>query len=1057
MDSKQRLDVLYANCFQDQAEGHFLYRPPSSTWLRPGVCGFFDNQGDWQALADLTNPEDLAKKGYSFVPGIEVEVSVTRGEEWRPRMSQNVRRIDLKEDEIPGRPAGGGSMARFTSSSGPGAILITDGDVKQAWARPVQGLAQWLRENSRAVVKKNPGARRQRLELVVYSYSVKRLALAVINSKDEAKTVDVVLGTKSFQPTAAWWQTNTATESTWKIHHDENGLVYAMGGIDWVPARDHSNEEESEGDGDNEEGIVEESEDDGDDEEDIELSDSGSSNALDEEDRSESASRPRTKIAQSQNKSIRYSRSKRRELRGPGRVATMFAQRRNLGRKLDECRESVQGNSPAADLHRWPAGRTWPPGSAPWMPLRLPLDSGRAATDVDRSLEYLMEYSDWLLRNWSKFHAISGEDVSATALVYQFYRNVVSVVKVSEKQSLSLSDLISRARATLAKNEDLADCWRIYKNSPLLNPEKEVQSGSELVSIIEPWNGKSEDLIRYLQMMLQTIDLAMVSHLNAHRSAASRESSGNLIRIPTAFDDTMNSEHILLFKPYRLACLDGLARGRKVWVFHRQSDMPREPLYLSARADHFAMIWGPLWTVPADGMDGLIDHYNVGGGHLYPIESSHGPQLLPNERRCHWRKREAPHDEQEDASSLSGEDSEPDRSTPVHLQQMRQAEPLKDNSIMLIGATDSPKMKWYACHCSMSDLKSRMRGSQKLHPLSSRGWFNYVSSTSVGVSLSHSGVGVSGTASIQTDEGQTLKQGLLEEWENHPRSWDPRDLMDFRGVLVSACTFNARRVRLVELLSTDTMLAVIDRCKFDDENTRERLIRALEDGDPFATVYLWENNSHMRDDLGNAFLACLRALCKSGYDSRHNVFNVLWKPPHERKVHRLELQPNDHRWLSLLKDTEDSMTVAVLVEDRLATQSKRLCGRGNNTLTTLETAITINRSLSPATCLKKVKERKYRDHSPWRTADRCWKYVWKVRNVPAGASFRLAEANSLKTHSVLTDTHLLVAQTSVLSQLLKDRLKIKSSRKQRHWEYASDNSDDDSAGDDIRPVPVQVY
>src|SRR2546423_10952700 len=159
---------------------------------------------------------------------------------------------------------------------------------------------------------------------------------------------------------------------------------------------------------------------------------------------------------------------------------------------------------------------------------------------------------------------------------------------------------------------------------------------------------------------------------------------------------------------------------------------------------------------------------------------------------------------------------------------------------------------------------------------------------------------MAGTATRQTDEGQSFKQRFLEEWENSSRSWNPRDLMDFRGVLVSACSFNARRVRLVDLLKTDTLSALIDRCHFNNENTRNELTAALEDPDPFAIVDLWEGNPDLQDDLGNALLVCIRALCKSGYDARHEAFNVLWKPPHERTLYRLDMHPRRHPSLYLL-------------------------------------------------------------------------------------------------------------------------------------------------------------
>jgi hypothetical protein len=83
--------------------------------------------------------------------------------------------------------------------------------------------------------------------------------------------------------------------------------------------------------------------------------------------------------------------------------------------------------------------------------------------------------------------------------------------------------------------------------------------------------------------------------------------------------------------------------------------------------------------------------------------------------------------------------------------------------------------------------------------------------------------------------------------------------MDFRGVLVSAGRFNARRVRPVELFKTDTLLALIDRCQFSNEDARVSLTAALDDADPFAIVHLWEKSLNWRDDLGKSLLVCLKS------------------------------------------------------------------------------------------------------------------------------------------------------------------------------------------------------
>jgi hypothetical protein len=51
-----RLDEQYSALFKDQPEGWALYKNVSMTSMRPGFLGYFDTQGDWRWLLDLTAP-----------------------------------------------------------------------------------------------------------------------------------------------------------------------------------------------------------------------------------------------------------------------------------------------------------------------------------------------------------------------------------------------------------------------------------------------------------------------------------------------------------------------------------------------------------------------------------------------------------------------------------------------------------------------------------------------------------------------------------------------------------------------------------------------------------------------------------------------------------------------------------------------------------------------------------------------------------------------------------------------------------------------------------------
>jgi hypothetical protein len=55
MAYEDRHDVRFLNCFPNNPEGHALYLPVSGNDLKPGACGYFDQDGNWQTIAHLTD------------------------------------------------------------------------------------------------------------------------------------------------------------------------------------------------------------------------------------------------------------------------------------------------------------------------------------------------------------------------------------------------------------------------------------------------------------------------------------------------------------------------------------------------------------------------------------------------------------------------------------------------------------------------------------------------------------------------------------------------------------------------------------------------------------------------------------------------------------------------------------------------------------------------------------------------------------------------------------------------------------------------------------------
>ena len=63
----------YARSFQYLAQGRALYLPPSSHEMKPGAIGYFDWDGGWNQVANITEPNSLSQvslTGLAMTPEI---------------------------------------------------------------------------------------------------------------------------------------------------------------------------------------------------------------------------------------------------------------------------------------------------------------------------------------------------------------------------------------------------------------------------------------------------------------------------------------------------------------------------------------------------------------------------------------------------------------------------------------------------------------------------------------------------------------------------------------------------------------------------------------------------------------------------------------------------------------------------------------------------------------------------------------------------------------------------------------------------------------------------
>lgn len=517
----------------------------------------------------------------------------------------------------------------------------------------------------------------------------------------------------------------------------------------------------------------------------------------------------------------------------------------------------------------------------------------------------------------------------------------------------------------------------------------------------------SAECFRCWDNTVHLLDLAVLVYTGAHVDPLPE----NLAHIATAFQ---GSSRIKL-QSRSLKCLKSFLGKGQAWIFSLQIDVPQDEIYISASADVFAEIWGPMWNVYSES-DSSIIQYNVGGGSIVPWDSEIGqhPQLKENERLGHWMTLSStfsgshinevvnpwlttgdPSEDDQFEDQGSSESEPEDAAENLHINPRlsdqwhayARAHPFSGSERILIGAQASPKLVWNRCHCSTHRLTHRLKEKQELHFLNTSSFFHYVDSKNLSMVAGGHGLTLGANITIKTQNGRSCKEVLLEFWENQPDARHPRTLENFWGVMISSCTFNARRVRLTELLGTDGIKNLLKPFRWSNSQIGNKFFNAVSNSDPFALRDLWTGREEWQEELGKVLLTCLRALCQTGYDAKRNEFNALWMSLKSTRPKRVVLKPFEHKWIRMLQDSEDSCAMAVVVKRFLGTSSAEdgpqscIEEGGWHASSRLETAITINNKIRNSVLeTARICEE---DCDMWRTAD----HMWKTRTLDSFSRF----------------------------------------------------------------------
>lgn len=96
MPSREDWANDYVECFKGQPEGWAVYPPIKSSALKPGMCGYFDVDGIWQTIVDLTDPNDAKSKN---LPAVEDVIfspgNLADTKHWPLRKTRNIQQEDV--------------------------------------------------------------------------------------------------------------------------------------------------------------------------------------------------------------------------------------------------------------------------------------------------------------------------------------------------------------------------------------------------------------------------------------------------------------------------------------------------------------------------------------------------------------------------------------------------------------------------------------------------------------------------------------------------------------------------------------------------------------------------------------------------------------------------------------------------------------------------------------------------------------------------------------------------------------------------------------------------
>jgi hypothetical protein len=172
---------------------------------------------------------------------------------------------------------------------------------------------------------------------------------------------------------------------------------------------------------------------------------------------------------------------------------------------------------------------------------------------------------------------------------------------------------------------------------------------------------------------------------------------------------------------------------------------------------------------------------------------------------------------------------------------------------------------------------------------------------------------------VERLRGNTLKAEWYRNWCTGADR-NVRLLHNLYGLEVSACTGNARRISLIELIFTTTVKRYLKSILRGSSSFNQKILAVIERKDPIGFLECYTKYPDWRNDFARLIRICIGVLVDTGID-RQGDLNALYISESGNAA-MVTLPKRSYSWAKILEDSVESFTLAIFAETCLSARGR---------------------------------------------------------------------------------------------------------------------------------------